>query len=415
MNFGYLSQIFSHFAWKRVTAVEVLPTASNGHEFNSPGKLREILGTTPRKTKDGAGIPAKFFYLEDYVEGYVTAEGQLSWYDARANNPKRAPEWRLYYTDNSVIGAEGKAQVSDSLVIAFSPDLSSATVLIAKRSSTAESQLLWLFGLPRDGAEGFQTGTVATDRDVDFARVAILESVGISIPTHDETLLAKMQERFGGGFPKSNVFSAFVRKELSEARAEDDPDAAIVDWMQNEEFAFRVLEKALVGELLRKGISDVDSFFAMSLSFQNRRKSRAGLAFENHLGAVFDANRLVFDRTPVLENKSKPDFLFPGKKQYVDASFSHELLTLLGAKTTCKDRWRQVLAEGLRLKERHLITLEPAISETQLCEMRAHALNLVVPSNLHPTFCEAQRPHILSVASFIAKVRERQTRAGVAK
>lgn len=415
MNFGYLSQIFAQFAWKRVTPVEVLPEASNGHEFNSSGKLREILGTTPRRTKDSSGIPAKFFYLEDGADEYVNAEGQLSWYDARANNPKRASEWRLYYTDNAVIGAEGKARVGDSLVIAFSPDLKSATVLIARATSTAENQLLWLFGLASNETQKFQTGTVAVDRNVDLARMAILESVGVTVPAEDDALLARMQHHFGASFPKSAVFSSFIRKELSEARADENPDAALMDWMQKEEYAFRVFEKALVHEELRKGINDVESFLATSLSIQNRRKSRAGLAFENHLGAVFESHRLVFERTPVLENKTKPDFLFPGRRQYLDPTFSEALITLLGAKTTCKDRWRQVLAEGLRLKERHLITLEPAISENQLSEMRAHSLHLVVPSALHPTYSDSQRAHILSVTAFIAKISERQARAGISK
>lgn len=35
---------------------------------------------------------------------------------------------------------------------------------------------------------------------------------------------------------------------------------------------------------------------------------------------------------------------------------------MLGAKTTIKERWRQVLEEANRIERKHLITLEPAVS-----------------------------------------------------
>ena len=43
---------------------------------------------------------------------------------------------------------------------------------------------------------------------------------------------------------------------------------------------------------------------------------------------------------------------------------------MLAAKTSCKDRWRQVLAEADRIRTKHLLTLEPAISKIQTAEMR---------------------------------------------
>ncbi len=54
---------------------------------------------------------------------------------------------------------------------------------------------------------------------------------------------------------------------------------------------------------------------------RTRRKSRAGLALENHLEALFKALDLRFDRGKETENRNKPDFLFPGQAQYRDPSF----------------------------------------------------------------------------------------------
>ncbi|MFL6836963.1 MAG: type II restriction endonuclease, partial [Bradyrhizobium sp.] len=128
---------------------------------------------------------------------------------------------------------------------------------------------------------------------------------------------------------------------------------------------------------------DVDGFIAFSLSVHNRRKSRAGYSLEHHLTALFKARGVRFERGAETENRNKPDFLFPGQKEYRDAAFDTADLTVLGAKSTCKDRWRQVLSEASRMQHKHLVTLEPGITENQAEEMKAKHLQLVVPAP-HP-------------------------------
>ena len=53
-----------------------------------------------------------------------------------------------------------------------------------------------------------------------------------------------------------------------------------------------------------------------------------------------------FARGAETENRNKPDFLFPRATQYRSTTFPSERLTMLGAKSSCKDRWRQVLSEA---------------------------------------------------------------------
>jgi len=412
MKFGFLKDIFACYASKQVTAVEVDQTASNGHEFNSSQILREILGTTTRKCKDGNGIETRFFYFSDNEDDEVEAKACLSWYDARANHKTRT-EWRLYYTDNEVIGREGRARTGDGLIIAFDSELKNASVLVAAAGSTIESQLRWLFGIDVEQTLKFSTASVASSAIVDASRARILEAIGIVLPVQDDNLLERILERFGKNFPRASVFSDFVRAEVPEIRVENGIDMALLTWMEREEFTFRVLERYIVGERLKIGFENVDDFVACSLSVQNRRKARAGRAFENHLGAVFSACGVVFARGAQVENKARPDFLFPGVTQYLDEAFPVALLTLLGAKTSCKDRWRQVLAEGKRLKQKFLVTLEPAISGNQLAEMRDASLQLVVPSGLHNTYTLSEQGGILSVEAFVSTVLERQKKAGI--
>ena len=117
---------------------------------------------------------------------------------------------------------------------------------------------------------------------------------------------------------------------------------------------------------------------------------------------------MKFEEQVVTEGNKKPDFIFPDGLSYHNFEFPADKLTMLGAKTTCKDRWRQVLNEADRIKDKHLFTLQKGVSANQLREMKAEHLTLVVPkenlSDFHPDYREG----ILCLSDFIGMVRERQ-------
>jgi hypothetical protein len=108
------------------------------------------------------------------------------------------------------------------------------------------------------------------------------------------------------------------------------------------------------------------------------------------------------------ENKSKPDFLFPGVNEYANLAYPADRLTMLGSKSTSKDRWRQVLSEADRILPKHLVTLEPGISQNQTDEMQARHLQLVIPARLHETYQPAQRDWLMTMRGFVELVRDRQ-------
>lgn len=85
--------------------------------------------------------------------------------------------------------------------------------------------------------------------------------------------------------------------------------------------------------------ADVDSFIKFSLSVQNRRKSRVGHALEHHLAWILASCEIQYARGAETENRAKPDFLFPGKDEYHNPLFPEDRLSMLGVKSTCKDRW----------------------------------------------------------------------------
>ena len=114
----------------------------------------------------------------------------------------------------------------------------------------------------------------------------------------------------------------------------------------------------------------------------NRRKSRAGHALENHLEQLLISRKIHYTRNAKTESKSKPDFLFPSEKQYHDPSFACAHLRMLGVKTSCKDRWRQILNEAHRIEHKHLLTLDPVVSVNQHEEMTVAKVELVSPYSL---------------------------------
>jgi hypothetical protein len=406
MKAGYLSEFFSRVAIKRLSAVEADAARSNQHEFNGDRGLKELFG--PERQE----LEGLFIYLSDNDDEPVVGDGPLTWYDAREKHPTRS-EFRLYFptTAVSLCAAEG-----DLLVIGKRPN-DSVLVLIVQGDSTIANQVLWLFNVNLEGHTGFSAREeLETEQDrIGFAARFILEQIGVSVEVTEATFLDQILSKFGAQFPPTREFSVFARSTLRDIDHKRHPDTAIMAWMEREEILFRTLEKYIIAERLTTGFhDDVDGFLSFSLSVQNRRKSRVGFALENHMEVIFQGAPLRYERSALSEGKSRPDFLFPGSKEYRTPEFNPVLLTMLGVKSTCKDRWRQVLAEANRIEFKHLLTLETAISQNQTDQMRNEKLQLVLPYGLHRTYNASQQKWILNVAEFLEIVRERQNRAGAA-
>lgn len=395
-----VADYFEGVAWKYLSAVDADPGRSNQHELGGLVKagFMEYLGGPGRETKQ---LPARFLYLAEDEAESLTFEGQVSWYDTRRHSPVRGPEYRLYYTSNPVTEA---LRAGTFLVIAKSVN-QELFLIFAEPGSSAERQLYWLFDLT-NGTAALRATAVARDTEkTSWAATWILEQLGVELPSGDKSMLDMLLNRFNGNFPSTQHFSQFARDLVDGGDPLNSPDKTLQQFIDQEELLFRTLERHLVQRRLDEGFDDVEDFISYSLSVQNRRKSRAGYALENHLDYIFSSNHLVFQRGAETENRSKPDFLFPGKLEYRDPGFPEGLLSMLGVKSTCKDRWRQVLAEAKRIPNKHLATLEPGISRYQLAEMRAHKLQLVVPCALHDTYDPKEADTLMSLADFIEHVK----------
>lgn len=406
LKFGVLSDLFDGAGAKYLSAVEIDQFRSNQHEFQGVGSFRAFLGTPSEKLT----FPATFWWLTDNEdEPPHCVSSFCTWSDVRRNRPGRSPEYHLYYGSEAE-AVTHRARPGDLLVIARKKD-GSLLALLSAADSTIGAQLLWLFGLDllSEGPTARDLGS--GDRiALGLAARTVLDDLGIDVEDPQTDAFDRLVNRFGLSFPGTAEFSAFARETLPGFDPVGAPDDTLMAWMEHEEALFRQLEREVVAERLKQGFfdehgADVSGFLKFSLSVQNRRKSRAGYAFGHHTAAILSANNLRYTREATTEKRNAADFLFPGEQEYQNKNFPADRLVMLAVKTTCKDRWRQVLAEADRIREKHLLTLEPAISRTQTAEMQAQNLKLVLPRELHKTFHRDQRGLLSDVEGFLDNAR----------
>ncbi len=226
-------------------------------------------------------------------------------------------------------------------------------------------------------------------------------------PTNLQSLVDAYIHTLSGVFPTTQALSLKARElffevsQQGEQHAISAPDTAITSWIDTEYTLFKAVERRFYDSELTVPFNDVDRLVTFANTVLNRRKSRAGKSLEHHLGKIFDIHRLPYTSQGITEGKKKPDFIIPSIELYHDRSYSADKLIFLGAKTTCKDRWRQVLNEAERTPHKHLFTLQQGISSNQLQEMKDENVTLVVPEKHLSTFPLSHRGDIVTLKKFI--------------
>ncbi len=187
------------------------------------------------------------------------------------------------------------------------------------------------------------------------------------------------------------------------------PDDRLMRRRKCEFEIFQAVEETIEGPKIAKGFDSIGEFLTLAQTILQRRKSRSGRSLELHAKEIFLEEGLMEDETfshgATSEGDKKPDFLFPSVGAYRDGNFPAHKLRMLAAKTTAKDRWRQVLNEANRIPEKHLLTLQEGVSVNQFAEMEEAKLRLVVPEGLIASYPESIRPKLLTVDKFIYEIR----------
>lgn len=260
---------------------------------------------------------------------------------------------------------------------------------------------------------------LSSDEDIDgffeyFSLAPGQSSYLINETISTEEAMTTLFEAFASehkDFPDTKTMSAGARdcygkiyRSASDSALKN-PDSLLINWVDTEYKLFRYLEKTDFGI---RSFDDVNKFIDTANKFLNRRKSRAGKSLENHLCEIFTKNNLKFESQAITEDKKKPDFLFPDSEHYHNFEFPSKYLTMLGAKTTCKDRWRQILNEANRIDIKYIFTLQQGISKNQMKEMKESHVIVVVPQEYISCFPKEYREDIKNLKDFIQIVKEKQ-------
>ena len=195
---------------------------------------------------------------------------------------------------------------------------------------------------------------------------------------------------------------------IAENALRNKPDEVLLNWVDTEYRLFKCMEEKVYADVISKPFGSIEAFVQTANEVLNRRKSRAGKSLEHHLADIFTHNELVFEEQAITEDNKKPDFLFPNGECYHNMQFPADDLIVLGAKTTCKDRWRQVLTEADRVDVKYLFTLQQGISKNQLKEMHDSRLTLVVPDKYIASLPQEYQSEISDLKRFISLVRQKQ-------
>ncbi len=271
-----------------------------------------------------------------------------------------------------------------------------------------------------ESLERFDAFVLDLDDDIEELQVALgLEAFdrdgvyreGVAdLETEDECLNRNFQ-RFTAplsAFPTGEVFSRAAREFVQECvtkAAAMTRDEALVRWMTTEYQLFRMAERQICQPDIARPFRNVDDFLETAARIMNRRKARAGRSLENHVEEVLASAGIPHDMRPDLDGR--PDVVIPGRAEYLDHNFPVEKLVVVGVKTTCKDRWRQVLNEGKRVPTKHILTTQPGISTNQLAEMNEAGVTLIVPAKLQKEYPPDRPITMLTIEEFIKDVRRR--------
>lgn len=408
MIWGDFRKMFAGVAWKRLTAHEVDPAVSNGHEFQGVNKLRAILGSEAAQR-----LPTTYMLLRDDTDDIETIRAWSSWYDSRASKSHRSPEWRLYYpAEAGQIQAQMRA--GDLMVIVVTHERS-LLILMARKGSGRERELEILFGIADDDDAAVHVRSFDRNLPLDFLAASILEEIGIArpdLPTDGDSaivqrLVDELVSEHPEALPPGPAVAALIRQHISSVDPTADPDEALMRWIEAEAAMYRAWEDRKIARRINGGFRlpddspDVEGFRKFAMSLRQSRVSRAGGALQYHFRALLDARRIRYVMEPVIDGGESPDFLFPGVREYEDRHYPAERLRMLAAKFTAKDRWRQVLNEARRISPKHLLTLEAGISARQLQLMAMAKLVLVTPRAVRERYQPPFHTAILEVNEFL--------------
>lgn len=132
---------------------------------------------------------------------------------------------------------------------------------------------------------------------------------------------------------------------------------------------------------IRRLIEAYQAVDALMLSASQQRKSRAGYSYEHHIEAMLSGGGIPFEKQVIVEARKRPDFVLPSLA-FVDSGTPKASTGLiLSAKTTLRERWKQVEREKGH-RRLFLTTVDENIAGNAIEDMDSFGVLLVIPESL---------------------------------
>lgn len=133
--------------------------------------------------------------------------------------------------------------------------------------------------------------------------------------------------------------------------------------------------------IVRRMVDSVGEIDRIMLSASQQRKSRAGYSFEHQIEAMLIAGNIPFAKQVVMDAKKRPDFVLPSLKHLRADLAGPARGLILSAKTTLRERWKQVERE-MGGSDLFLATVDETIAANAIEDMASMNITLVVPESL---------------------------------
>jgi hypothetical protein len=382
---GVLTNDHSIFI-KRLSAND---TGATGAHQAGPYLPKEVAFALAPLLRNGFGNPDQVF-TTCVASHDVRRETRLVWYNEKSRDECRVTRWATAGKKNSVISSEQTGAIA---VFGFA----------ATESEGILHAWAWICSddAEEDAVEA-RFGEIEPGMFVFRHRGKTIAVRPAPISAPCKLPMSHLPDEWGRKFPDTAAIVGKTLELLPMKRA--DPDQRLILRRECEFQLFQTIEAAHVLPQIRLGFATIDTFINVANAVTNRRRSRSGRSLELHLERIFLENNVAHAHGMRTEGKSTPDFLFPSVHAYTDSKFDATKLRMLGAKTTCKDRWRQVLKEADRIPVKHIATLQEGVSKDQFAEMKKAGVVLVVPKPLHLKYPKEIRAELKTLRNFIDEV-----------
>lgn len=153
-------------------------------------------------------------------------------------------------------------------------------------------------------------------------------------------------------------------------------------------------------DLVRSVVHGFPSLNSSFLSASQHRKTRAGRSFEQHISRLLKDGGVSFQEQYITSGR-RPDFVLPDGEALNSLARSYDGALVLSAKTTLRERWKQVALEKFNCGL-FLATVDDRVSSEAIDDMNKKGIFLVVPEMLKSSdgTCYQKKGNVLTFREF---------------